>query len=157
MSFSELHLYGLHFLLFQPFCVSHCIYSNDPLILTYSKSQSFSDTLEVSQHLDKNFFLTYLWIDICQYLSETKNTPCTSPPPPELFTQLVRPTRGALKTRSCTGLHSGIVHAQSLKIGEVFWTPPIFFYTAGLFNWSWCFYLQRSKELVFPVCGIFFI
>ena len=48
----------------------YLVYPNDPRILAYQKSESFSDTLEVSQHLDKISFLTHLRIDICQYLSK---------------------------------------------------------------------------------------
>ena len=32
---------------------------------------------------------------------------------------------------------------------------PIFFYAEPLFNWYWCFYLHRSKDLVSPACRIF--
>ena len=41
---------------------------------------------------------------------------------PDLFTQLVHPTCGALKTRSCSGLDLWIVHAW-----EVFdsWIVPV--------------------------------
>ena len=59
------------------------------------------------------------------------------------------PTCRAL-TRSCSGLHLW-TNLYSLKNEESF---PIDFYFQP--KQYWCLYLHRSRDLVSPVCGIFF-
>ena len=50
------------------------------------------------------------------------------------------------------------------RIGD-FWYPwqrffiyiyIFFLYTECVIHWHWCFYLHRSRDLVSPVCGIFY-
>ena len=77
--------------------------------------------------------------------------------PPQVFDWCTcRPTCRALKTRSCSGLHIWIVHAWEVLTRWLVHSTTDLSSPSYFQQKKWCFYPHRLRDLVSPICGIFY-